>query len=338
MNIYLVPYNWTRHVVVAVAAATTALLTWWTLLHVRVWMGPTLYEWGLLYARGAEGPLFLGLTAGAIAFASVLAEHSLRRTGLLWRAAFSLGAALVAFLWTVIGFLILALLVGLFAREPMREIVSDPALASHRHHVWMWIAAGIGAGLGPLIVRRGKGFFAHIGGGIVSAGAAAALWQYLGYHILQDLYLAAAMSVFLWGLLHGLLVWGVPDELYAGWVRVLTPYRYGYRIPVDRVDGAPSERFIGHFPRGLDLFLPVEQGVAELHTSFVRNAHGEYTVRGLSQAATIVKRPLERIDIRYDPSRPAPLETQLQSEDIVIMSDGRNETRLEFVMLPKEER
>jgi len=85
-------------------------------------------------------------------------------------------------------------------------------------------------------------------------------------------------------------------------------------------------------------YLPVEQGVAELHTSFVRTSDARYTVRGLSQQPTLVKRPLERIDIRYDPARPAPLETELRSEDVVILSDGRNEAQVEFVMLPKEER
>ena len=29
MNIVLVPYNWTRHIVVAIAVGTAALLTWW---------------------------------------------------------------------------------------------------------------------------------------------------------------------------------------------------------------------------------------------------------------------------------------------------------------------
>ncbi len=338
MNIYLVPYNWTRHVVPALFGAGAGLLTWWAFLHVRVWLGPTLFSWGILYARGIEGPLFLGLLSGAIAFSSVLVEQSLRRNAVYLRAAYSLVAGLVALLWTMIGYAVLALIVGLFAKREMAEIVTDAALASHRHHVWMWIAAGFGAGLGPLIVRRGKGAFNHLMGGMVAAGAAAALWQYLGYHIFQDLYLATGLAAVLWGGLYGLLCWGVPDELYAGWVRVLSPYRYGYRIPVDRVDGGAAERFIGHFPRGLDLFLPVEQGVAELHTSFVRAPDGHYTVRGLSQQPTVVKRPLERIDIRYDASRPAPLETELQSEDIVVMSNGAQETQVEFIMLPKEER
>lgn len=338
MNIYLVPYNWTRHVVVALAAAAGALLLWWAFLHLRIWAGPTLFKWGILYSRGAEGPLFLGMASATIAFMSVLVEHSLRRTVLYLRVGFALVAGIVALLWTAITYGMLWFLIGLFASDAMAAIVTDPALASHRHHLWMWLAAGLGSGLGPLIVRRGRGWFSHLAGGFVAAGAGAALWQYLGYHIFQDLYLASCLSVLLWGFLHGLLCWGVPDELYAGWVRVLTPYRYGYRIPVDRVDGNPSERFIGHFPRGLDLFLPVEQGVAELHASFVRTAAASYTVRGLSQQPTLVKRPLERVDIRYDPSRPAPLETELRSEDVVVMSDGKNEALVEFVMLPKEER
>jgi hypothetical protein len=50
-----------------------------------------------------------------------------------------------------------------------------------------------------------------------------------------------------------------------------------------------------------------------------------------------VKRPLERIDLRYDPRRPAPLETTLDMEDRILVGPG-GDTEIEFLMLPKEER
>jgi len=337
MNIYLVPYNWTRHVVVSLAVGGAAIMTWFLFLHVRVWLGPTLFKWGILWSEMAEGPLLLGLVAAAIAFASIYTEHSLRRSALPVRfmaAGIALG---VAFVFAVVGYAVFYVIEGFLAHKEMKEVVADPSLASHRHHLWMWLAAGFGSGLGPLIARKGSGVYPHIIGGVVAGGFGAAVWQYLGYNMFGDLYLAAAMGVLVWGLLHGALVWGIPNDLYAGWVRVLSTYRYGYRIPVDKVEGGHSERFIGHFPRGLDLFLPVEHGVAELHTSFVVDDKHNYALRGLSQQPTEVKRFLERIDLRYDPTRPAPLEIELNSEDRIVMGDNTNETEVEFILLPKEE-
>jgi hypothetical protein len=86
------------------------------------------------------------------------------------------------------------------------------------------------------------------------------------------------------------------------------------------------------------VFLPAERGVAELHASFVSDGNHHYAVRGLSQQPVNLKRFLERVDLRYDPKRPSPLETELASEDIVILGQGPNATELEFILLPKEER
>jgi hypothetical protein len=61
-----------------------------------------------------------------------------------------------------------------------------------------------------------------------------------------------------------------------------------------------------------------------------------YSVRGLSVQPTVVKRFLEKIDLRYDVRRPAPLETGLKMEDRVLMGPN-SETQLEFLLLPKEE-
>jgi hypothetical protein len=188
------------------------------------------------------------------------------------------------------------------------------------------------------VVRRGKGFFNHFFGGMVAGGFGAAAWHWLGHQVVGDYYLAAAAGVFVWGTLHGLLLWAIPKSLYAGWIRVLSDFRYGYRIPIDHVDGSPSERFLGHFPRGLDIFLPVEHGSAELHASVLVDNDHRYAVRGLSIRPTVVRRFLEMLDLRWDPARPAPLETELHQGDRLSLSDGVADTVVEFVLLPKEER
>ncbi|MBN2798494.1 MAG: hypothetical protein JXX28_05040 [Deltaproteobacteria bacterium] len=192
----------------------------------------------------------------------------------------------------------------------------------------------------------GVGFFGHTLGATAASALGAGVWDGVGYYgvmptlgiISQDLYLAPALGLVVWGFLHGALTWGIPPELYAGWIRVLSPFRYGHRIPVDRPDGTGAERFVGHFPRGLDMHMPAQNGVAELHASFVVDDTRHYTVRGLSVQPTTVKRLMEQVKIHYNPLSPAPLETALSMEDRVIMSDGANEVVLEFILLPKEER
>jgi hypothetical protein len=94
---------------------------------------------------------------------------------------------------------------------------------------------------------------------------------------------------------------------------------------------------VGHFPRGLDLFLPVEEGVLEMHLSVTVDAKRRFTARGLSLYPTQVVRFLERVDLRYDPRRPAPLETELSSGDRIRIGDGTVESELEFLLLPREE-
>lgn len=338
MNIFLVPYTWVRHVAVGLVVGGASLLAWWFVLHLVAWVGPVLWEYGLFWGVSGDGLVYLSVVSGSIAFTSMFAEHSLRRSPLWQRLAYGAVAGGIALIFTAITFLIIGLIVQLTAREAYATVVRDPSLTSLRHHLCQWLSAGVGSGLGPAVARRGRGIVTHLLGGLGAAGAGGAVWHYFGYNLVGDLYLGAALGAFTWGTLHGLLVWGIPAELYAGWVRVLSAYRYGYRIPVDHIDGSPSERFVGHFPRGLDLFLPVEEGVAELHTSFVVDRDHHYAIRGLSVSPTLIKRFLERVDLRWDPKRPAPLETSLNMEDRILLSDGRVETEVEFIMLPKEER
>ena len=109
-----------------------------------------------------------------------------------------------------------------------------------------------------------------------------------------------------------------------------------WRIPVDAADGTPSERFVGHFTRGLDLFLPAEDEVMEMHLSVAVDEKQRYSARGLSLQPTRVKRFLERINLSYDARRPTPLQTRLSSGDRIELGDDG--TEVEFIMLPKEER
>ncbi len=251
---------------------------------------------------------------------------SLKHRGILWGAA---GLAAGFGPWLV------RRVLAMITKRMMARYAADMSEDAQK-------AAALAQSLGS---SSGGTFFSHVFGGVASASIGAALWDALGYYglfaewglVQPDLYLAAALGVFAWGLTYGLLTWGIPSELYAGWIRVLSVYRSGHRIPVDRPDGKPAERFVGHFPRGLDVYLPADRGVAELHTSFVVDDERRYAVRGLSVQRTVVKRFLEQVKLHYNVRRPAPLETELKMEDRVIMGDGANETVVEFILLPKEE-
>lgn len=366
MNVYLIPYNNSRHFVLALYIGGAALLSWWFCLLVIVGLGPTFHDMGLWWSQGAEGIVMLSLAAGVISTASVVAEGGLRRRKLQYRTIYA-GLAGGS---TVVGFVLFAMLYS--AIKPflgggaMREILSDGSLVTLRYRILLWGFAGIASGMGPWWVRSMQGaiarrfgwgvdgvaaarapswiewgldLFHHAAGGLTAGLIGAAIWHLFGHYrwAAANLYLGPGLGIFAWGLVHGLLVWGVPDDLYAGWIRVLSAERYGLRIPIPRVDGTPAERFVGHFPRGLDLFLPGEQGVAELHLSVVVDQNHRYAVRGLSVQPTVVKRFLERIDLRYDPRRPAPLETELAMEDRILIGEN-GESVIEFILLPKEER
>ena len=90
--------------------------------------------------------------------------------------------------------------------------------------------------------------------------------------------------------------------------------------------------------RCLDVWLNAEGQVMELHLSVAVDGEQHYKARGLTLQPTVVRRFLERIDLRYDPRRPAPLETRLSSGDRVVLGQGDQATTLEFIMLPREER
>lgn len=367
VNIYLIPYTWARHVMVSLNVAAAALLAWWITLVFIVALGPIAHGmFGFYWSQSTEGLGFLALLSGTIGGASVFIEGSLRRRARQWRFAYAALAFVLSFVLTAGCYLLVRNLTPYLAPESYQDVIEDPSLVSFRFTLPIWALSGVMSGLGPWfarklhrVVARTTGFgadttgapaatswsdrflsmFLHTAGGMTAGVFAGGCWQAFGQYdqLGGNLYVAGAAAAFFWGLFHGALVWGIPAELYAGWVRILSAERYGLRIPVDRNDGRATERFIGHFPRGLDMYMPAETGVTELHTSFVVDADHNYAVRGLSVQPTIVKRLFDRVNLAYDPNRPAPLETQLQTEDRVLLGIGTTYSEVEFILLPKEE-
>jgi hypothetical protein len=366
LNIYLIPYTGVRHWMMATTLGAVGLISWWVTLFLELEVRPyLLWHLGVAWSQPMDGILYVGSLCMAVAAWTLLAEGSLRRRALGWRYLYATLSAGLSFGILLAMWGLLALVLRILSSQD--EALTDPSLVTLRYRLGVWLAAGFAAGLGPFLTRRlhatvttrwtwggrdptgvpiplswpgwAMGLFSHVGGGLVAGGFAALAWHVPGYYseLGGDLYVSAALAAFTFAAMHGLLVWPIPDDLYAGWIRVLSYERYGLRIPVPHPDGTPAERFVGHFPRGLDLYLPAEVGVAELHVSFVKGADERYTVRGLSIAPTVVKRFLERIDLRYDPRRPAPLETTLGMEDRILLGE-KGETEIEFLMLPKEER
>ena len=225
--------------------------------------------------------------------------------------------------------------------------VANPYVVALRLKMCTFVAAGLSTGLSVQMVRGWKGgatFLNYTTSGLNAGVLAALVWSllhsflpqsalnaYLGY----DLFWSGLLSNFLFGAIFGLGSWTIPDELYAGWLRILSSQRFGHRVPIDAGDGAPKERFVGHYPNGLDLFLPFELGVQELHISIHKNQDQEFILRGLSQDNTRLKRLLEWVNIHYDPNRPAAYEASLRSGDQITLGES---AKLEFLILPREER
>ena len=349
MNIYLLPYTASRHLAMALWCAGAGLLAWWAVLCLMVPLG--LASWGAEW----DGPVLLCAVAAAVTGASIAGEDNLMRSGLRRRALRLLLGVGLAVALTALGYA--AWTFGLPALLPPEsaELINaqDVSLVSLSYRAGLFPLMGLSCGAAAMLVRRFEDPVSHVFGGLASGLFGGGLWYLFNgtnlstdfYELLlngstlgKDLYLSGAMFACGTGFSFGLLTWGIPDNLYAGWLRVLTPTRFARRIPVDALDGTAKERFLGHFPRGLDLWLPVQDGVMELHLSVAVDERQRYAARGLSLQGTTVHRFLERIDLRYDPRRPAPLETELSSGDRVVLKAGEGETVLEFIMLPREER
>ncbi len=333
MNIFLIPYNWLRHLAMALWCASFGVLAWWSVLTVFVVLSPGWHP-------ALDGAILISTLAGTITFASMVGEQMLRRRSVLqslWRillgVGISLGLSMAGYWAWNSGFNLV------FFPSSLTPDATDASLVSLRYRIGAFALSGLAAGVGPMVVRKGQGWFNHLAGGLTSGLAGAAAWHLFNFQGQgSDLFYAGAAMGAAWGFVYGLLTWAIPDELYAGWVRVLSHARFGLRIPVDGGEGEPKERFVGHFPRGLDLFLPVEAQVMELHLSVAVDDQHRYKARGLSLQRTQVVRLLERIDLSYDARRPAPLETRLSSGDRIRLGEGSTSAEVEFVMLPREER
>jgi hypothetical protein len=371
MNIVLIPHNWTRHVVIAFTTGAAALVVWWVLLNWLILLGPFLFEAGLLWAPQAEGTILFSLAAMVIAATHISAEGGLRRRALVWKVGLPFIAGLLAALFTGLFVFGIEFLTPILVKPlyPATGIVLEsPHTATLRYRLAEWLVAGSIVGLSTLIVRVTWSYMTFLGqfipenvkpflevpkdpervgiwsginhllAGPGSALLGAAIWQLFSHVLIKDMFVATALGLGTWGFVFGLTCWGVPSDLYAGWIRVLSSHRFGHRIPIDTPDGGVVERVAGHYPRGLDVWLPAEYGVAELHASFVKASDGAYTVRGLSQQPLALKRSLETIDLTYDKNSPVPLETDLRMEDTVVMGPKGQQTVVEFILLPKEER
>lgn len=332
MNIRLIPYTPLRHLAMSLWCAGAGLMAWWVSLAFVYYQGAT---WDPKY----DGVILMSAISASVAGAHVLGESNLRRRSplqMLWRVALAVVLALVfTGVWYGIWH---GVLQGLLF-SAWEEDVGDSSLVTLSFRIGAFAMGGLATGTSTLLVRKFRGFVDHMGAGLTSGLCAGAAWYLLSSTVLgTDLYLSGAAMGVVWGGVFGLLAWGVPDELYAGWLRVLTPNRYALRIPVDALDGSAKERFVGHFPRGLDLFLGAEDGVQELHVSVYVDGEQRYAARGLGQQPTQVKRLLESVDLSYDPSRAAPLETELRSGDRIRIGNGQQQAEVEFILLPKEER
>lgn len=364
MNIRLIPFTWVRHVSIGLYVAGVATVVWWVCLNWIALM-PNAFVVDQFY----EGTFLMVMLSLAIGPSTIFAEGILRRRAPQWVAAqvllvAVLGAALTGLFVFLTDYIWYQY--GLFREPAVTEpSVGGSATAGLTYKLAAWVICGGATGLSVYASRLSwfltlklrdrfaekipkfinlpnqyevlPSFYNHVFGGIASGLCAAAVWHTLNYPVMGDFYLASAVGFLTMGFLFGTLVWGIPPDLYSGWFRVLSHHRFGQRLPILSPNEAFSERFIGHFPRGLNLFIEPEHGVAEIHASFVGEKSGRYAVRGLSQSPTVVKRFLERFELSYPPSSPVPLESDLKMEDIIILGAPGAATHLEFLLLPKEE-
>lgn len=327
MNIYLIPYRWTRHLSMGYWCGAFGLFTWWGVQLFFAWSS-------MSWPQNMDGLVWLCSLSSMVAVGSILGEGNLRRWKIQRRIWKSLTAAGISFGASFGGYYLWMMLMFSFAGEAG----ADSTLLTYRYRFGAFIFMGLASGIGTVIVRKWNGWLqlgTHLLGGATSGFGGAVAWGVtqgvLGFY---ELYYASAFASVIFGFLFGVCVWGVPDDLYAGWVRVLSYHRFGHRIPIDAKSTEPRERFVGHYPIGLDLYLPPESSAMELHASLRVDGNQKYFLRGLSIQPTRMKRFLEWGNLDYNSKSPVPVEMRLQSEDRIRM--GKN-AELEFIVLPREE-
>ena len=318
------------------------VITWWIHLMWFLHIGP-------FWIPSHDGFFWLCPLVATTAGGAIFLEGSVRRAPVHWRffktltaigASSGLFYALFLMYDVTIGPIFFALF-NVIKPESIQVDLTDVHKIVFQNQLGLFLLAGFSVAFGTLLVRKWKGMY-HIGnhiiGGLLAGVSAAAVWMFFLYFSPSTgihLYLSGAFASVAFGFVFGMSAWTIPDELYAGWLRVMSPSRFGHRVPIDATSGGTKERFVGSYPNGLDLFLPQNEGVMELHISAYVEPGQQYIIRGLSQQSTIIKRPMETVQLNYNPRSPQPAETQLFSEDIIHMGGAG---KIEFIMLPREER
>jgi hypothetical protein len=328
MNIYLIPYTWLRHFQFAFWSSICGLVVWWLYLSWLLLVGP--------FWPASWDTIFTGMfLSGGIAVSNVLGEAGLQRWSFKKRLLKSMmcmgvaiGSSLLLFwLWRLIS-------TWLFS-----NIGNDHHVVALKFKLGYFIVAGFVCSLSVLSVRKWEGkvyIINHFLAGLMAGVSAAAIWSISAYYFVQNLYWAGALMFVSFGFFFGLCAWPIPSRLYIGWLRVLNGKRFGQRIPIDARDDRAKERFVGHYPNGLDLYLSGKEGVRELHISVLHQPDQDlYSLRGLSLKHTKMKRFLEWALLDYNPKSPVPREVQLHNEDRIELGQS---SEVEFLILPREER
>ena len=202
----------------------------------------------------------------------------MRQQAPLWVAAKMLVAGLLGALLTA-GFVFLIdygmYWVGSQAENNAEPIFGGSATAGLRYKVWSWVTCGLATGFAVYASRTGwfvalkldrfeekipkfiklpheyvvlPSAFNHLMGGLASGLMAAIVWHLLNLPVAGRFLFGARArlsddGLYVWG-----LSLGIPPDLYAGWIRVLSDHRYGQRLPIMGQEEVFSERFLGHFP------------------------------------------------------------------------------------------
>ncbi len=343
----LPPVPWARHLWVPSWVASAAVSAWWWVLQAFIWVGVP--SW-------AEGPLWLGAVAAAVAASSLMLDGWVRgRARWLVAAEVGFGTVLVGAGAFGLSALWMAAVGGLAGPVGMSVLV-QPDLLSLRGQLGAFVAVGGWTGIVLGVIRAFPNLLSrwwpaeslkdegaawvrvleHVFAGIVSGGAWAGVWFVPGFalSLAGDQFIAGALSSLTFGLSMGFLAWTLPDRAWTPWIRVRRGPRKGMRVPLLGENGEAIERFVGHYPRGLDLFLPSDTGASEVHLSALVDGFDEVVVRGQSVSETVVSRFLETVDLAYDPSAAAPVETVLSPGDIVRVGT----VELEVLYLPQDNR
>jgi len=330
MNIFLIPYTWARHFQFAIWSALCGLIAWWMYLLL-------LTQGGMVWSAGWDAFMTNTILGGAILIANIWGEGALCR----WKMRRRLGKMLLG-LSVMAGVNLLSTWMWAWlASLVLEDIGSVHHVVALKYRWGNFVGTGLSVAFGLMAIEKWRGVPKHFVlnytiGGVFAGLTAGALWSIAAYYWVQNLYWAGAILFVSFGFSFGLATRTIPDDLYVGWIRVLSGQRFGHRIPIDAKEKRPKERFVGAYPNGLDLFFPVEEAVQPLHASIVHNPVGNtYTLRGLTQYHLKMARMLEWARLNYDPQSPVPMEVNLNNEDRIELGE---QITVEFLILPREER